>query len=189
MSDPIARFAADREAAREAKDPMAAVCVLATVDEAGLPQARTLVLRDIPEGLAIYINASSPKWQQSQQQVAIQVWWPSIQIQYRIQARCEPLPVEHIAESWQLRPDVPKRMDWLYQQRPQSSEIRDREDLLNSLENINPHVPLAAPEGARGLLLLPDKIERLDLNQANGVHDRTRYVLDTGRWLEHTLIP
>ena len=46
---------------------MAAVCVLATVDENGMPQARTLVLRDIPEGLAIYINASSPKWQQSQE--------------------------------------------------------------------------------------------------------------------------
>ena len=43
MSNPMARFAADRAAARDAKDPMAAVCVLATVDENGLPQARTLV--------------------------------------------------------------------------------------------------------------------------------------------------
>ena len=98
-------------------------------------QARTLVLRDIPEGLAIYINASSPKWQQSQERVAIQVWWPSVQIQYRIQARCEALPALHIAESWQLRPDVPKQMDWLYQQRPQSSEVNDRDELLNLLQN------------------------------------------------------
>lgn len=189
MSDPIARFAADRAAAREAKDPMAAVCVLATVDENGMPQARTLVLRDIPEGLAIYINASSPKWQQSQECVAIQVWWPSVQIQYRIQARCEALPAQHIAESWQLRPDVPKQMDWLYQQRPQSSEVNDRDELLNLLQNTKPPAPLVAPGGARGLLLLPERIDRLDLNQANGVHDRTRYVLDAGRWLEQTLIP
>lgn len=189
MSDPVARFAADRAAAREAKDPMAAVCVLATVDENGMPQARTLVLRDIPEGLAIYINASSPKWQQSQERVAIQVWWPSVQIQYRIQARCEALPALHIAESWQLRPDVPKQMDWLYQQRPQSSEVNDRDELLNLLQNAQLPAPLVAPEGARGLLLLPETIERLDLNRSNGVHDRTRYVLDAGRWLEHTLIP
>ncbi len=189
MSDPVARFAADRAAAREAKDPMAAVCVLATVDENGMPQARTLVLRDIPEGLAIYINASSPKWQQSQERVAIQVWWPSVQIQYRIQARCEALPAQHIAESWQLRPDVPKQMDWLYQQRPQSSEVNDRDELLNLLQNTQLPAPLVAPEGARGLLLLPERIERLDLNRSNGIHDRTRYVLDAGRWLEHTLIP
>ena len=71
--DPPQRFTHDRQAARDAKDPMAAVCVLATVDQRGMPQARTLVLRDIPEGLAIYINASSPKWQQSQEHVAIQV--------------------------------------------------------------------------------------------------------------------
>ena len=185
----MARFAADRGAAREAKDPMAAVCVLATVDEGGLPQARTLVLRDIPEGLALYVNASSPKWEQSQKQVAVHVWWPSIQIQYRIQARCEALPAEHIAESWQLRPDVPKQMDWLYEQRPQSSVVSSREDLLNALENTNPPTPLVAPGGARGLLLGPEKIARLGLRQANGVHDRTQYELDTGRWLEHTLIP
>ena len=187
--DPLQRFTHDRQAARDAKDPMAAVCVLATVDQRGMPQARTLVLRDIPEGLAIYINASSPKWQQSQEHVAIQVWWPSVQIQYRMQARCELLPAQHIAESWQLRPDVPKQMDWLYQQRPQSSEVNDRDELLNLLEKTRPPEPLVAPEGARGLLLLPERIERLDLNQANGVHDRTRYVLDAGRWLEHTLIP
>lgn len=189
MSNPMARFAADRAAARDAKDPMAAVCVLATVDENGLPQARTLVLRDIPEGLALYINASSPKWQQSQKQVTIQVWWPSIQIQYRMQARCQALPAEHIAASWQLRPDVPKQMDWLYEQRPQSSVINSRDDLLNELQNTNPPTPLVAPEGARGLLVVPQRVERLDLNQINGVHDRVRYVLEAGRWLEHTLIP
>ena len=185
----MARFAADRGAAREAKDPMAAVCVLATVDEGGLPQARTLVLRDIPEGLALYVNASSPKWEQTQKQVAVHVWWPSIQIQYRIQARCEALPAEHIAESWQLRPDVPKWRGGLEGRLPQGGVGNSREDLLNALENTNPPTPLVAPEGARGLLLVPEKIERLDLNQANGVHDRTQYELDAGRWLEHTLIP
>ena len=88
----MARFAADRAAAREAKDPMAAVCVLATVDENGMPQARTLVLRDIPEGLAIYINASSPKWQQSQERVAIRVVaFRRFNIVYRLAAKhCRP---------------------------------------------------------------------------------------------------
>ena len=61
--NPLLRFQEDRRP--EAEDPMA-VCVLATVDKNGIPQARTLILRDIAEGMAVYINASSPKWQQCQ---------------------------------------------------------------------------------------------------------------------------
>lgn len=193
MQDPLLRFKADRQAAWDAKDPMAAVCVLATVDADGLPQARTLVLRDIAdgstEGLAIYINASSPKWQQSQGRVAIQTWWPATQIQYRMQATCQPLPAEHIAQSWQLRPDPPKRMDWLYQQLPQSSTVANRQALLDLLGDAPLPEPLVAPEGARGLLLKPDVIERLDLTQSNGVHDRVRYHRSGDAWRHQTLVP
>jgi pyridoxamine 5'-phosphate oxidase len=193
MQDPLSRFRADRQAAWDAKDPMAAVCVLATVSSDGMPQARTLVLRDIAdgtiEGLAIYINASSPKWQQSQNRVAIQTWWPAVQVQYRMQVRCQELPAEHIAESWQLRPDPPKRLDWLYQQHPQGSEVMDRQDLLNLLDTTVLPEPLVAPEGAKGLLLLPDVIERLDLTQSNGVHDRVRYHREDDGWHLKTLVP
>lgn len=189
MQRPLQRFFQDRQLARQAQDPMAAVCVLATVDGAGRPQARTLVLRDVPEGLAIYLNASSPKWQQSQDRVAIQTWWPSVQIQYRMQARCQELPAEHIAESWQLRPDVPKRMDWLYQQHPQGSVVSDRKELLQRLQDAPAPQPLVAPTGARGMLLIPDEVERLDLNQDNGIHDRQRYELRGEHWQVQTLIP
>jgi pyridoxamine 5'-phosphate oxidase len=189
VDDPLLRFQEDRRKARDAKDPMAAVCVLATVDEDGLPQARTLVLRDIAEGLAIYINASSPKWQQVQGVIALQTWWPSLQVQYRMQARCEELPATHIAESWQLRPDMPKHLDWLYEQIAQGSAVEDREDLLAQLDTAPRPEPLVAPPNARGLLLWPQSIERLDLNQTNGVHERRRYTLHADQWAVETLIP
>jgi pyridoxine/pyridoxamine 5'-phosphate oxidase len=48
---------------------------------------------------------------------------------------------------------------------------------------------LVAPEGAKGLLLLPDVIERLDLTQSNGVHDRVRYHREGDRWQQRTLVP
>ena len=189
IDNPLLRFQEDRQKARDANDPMAAVCVLASVDENGLPQARTLVLRDIAEGLAIYINASSPKWQQVQSVIAIQTWWPSRQVQYRMQARCEELPAAHIAQSWQLRPDAPKHLDWLYEQNAQGSAVEDREDLLAQLDTAPRPEPLVAPPGARGLVLLPQSIERLDLNQANGVHERCRYTLHADQWTVTTLIP
>ena len=189
MDNPLLHFQEDRQKARDANDPMAGVCVMATVDEHGLPQARTLVLRDVAESLAIYINASSPKWQQVQNVIAIQTWWPSLQVQYRIHARCEELPAAHIAASWQLRPNTPKQLDWLYEQNAQGGVVKDRQDLLTRLDAAPRPEPLFAPPGARGLLLLPQSIERLDLNQANGVHERRRYTLHADQWTVTTLIP
>ena len=187
--NPLLRFQEDRRRAREAEDPMAAVCVLATVDKNGIPQARTLILRDIAEGMAVYINASSPKWQQCQDIVAIQTWWPSVQVQYRMHVRCKELPAQHIADSWQLRPVAPKNLDWLYEQNAQGNAVKNRSDLLAQLELAPKPEPLVAPPGDRGLIIRPQKIERLDLNQANGVHDRCCFSLHAGEWTQETLIP
>ena len=106
-----------------------------------------------------------------------------------MQARCEELPATHIAESWQLRPDMPKHLDWLYEQIAQGSAVEDREDLLAQLNTAPRPEPLVAPPNARGLLLLPQSIERLDLNQTDGVHERQRYTLHADQWAVETLIP
>ena len=63
---------------------MAAVCVLATVDEDGRPEARTLVLRQVEDDLALFMHTSSPKWQQLQHGGSINTYWPSVEIQYRM---------------------------------------------------------------------------------------------------------
>ena len=57
MTTPLELFQADRSRAREAGDPMAAVCVLATVSDEGQPEARTLVLRLVEEQLALFMQA------------------------------------------------------------------------------------------------------------------------------------
>ena len=115
VTSPIEQFQADRARAREAGDPMAAVCVLATADEHGHPEARTLVLRQVEEDLALFMNSSSPKWQQLQQGGSINTYWPSIEIQYRMRFTTQLIDPAVVAASWQYRPDTPKRMDWFYQ--------------------------------------------------------------------------
>jgi pyridoxine/pyridoxamine 5'-phosphate oxidase len=80
-------------------------------------------------------------------------------------------------------------MDWLYQEHPQGSQVKDRQTLLDLLDGTLLPEPLVAPEGAKGLLLLPDVIERLDLTQSNGVHDRVRYHRESDRWQQRTLVP
>ena len=51
VRDPLTLLADDRARARERDDPCASLCTLASVDAAGHPQARTLVLRDVDDRL------------------------------------------------------------------------------------------------------------------------------------------
>ena len=187
--NPLELLQNDRAAARANQDPCANVCIVANVDEHGRPQARTLVLRDIEDELAIFVNATSPKWSHLAH-VHVVVWLPSVNVQYRLD--CATLPIaEHIVhESWHLRPEPPKRMDWFYTtQQPQSSKVAGRDELLARLAALDLEESPGAPATARGLYLRATLVERLDLGQANGVHDRRRYEFADDVWQEYVLVP
>ena len=192
MADPIALLQADREAARAKSDPNANLCVLATVDGQGEPQARTLVLRDVESRLALFFNRSSPKHAEMAQSktVALLVHLPSVAVQYRLRCALEAIPEAVVHASWQLRPAVPKRLDWLYATSRQGSAVESRERLAQLLDA---EVPDHAPGSALGFYVVPDVVERLHLNQPNGIHDRRRYEREDGRydqaWRETVLIP
>ncbi len=191
MTDPISELRADRQRAGELADPHAGLCTLATVDEHGAPHVRTLVLRDLHDRLALFLNATSPKQRQlNSGQAAICVYLASLQRQYRLSCNIEPIAVQIVQDSWQMRPDAPKRMDWYYVQgRVQSSNVTDRQTLLGELDAMNLTTPLAAPPEAVGYWLNPHFVERLDLAQDNGVHDRVAWSLDDRRWTQTTLVP
>ncbi|MEM7000984.1 MAG: hypothetical protein AAF529_09360 [Pseudomonadota bacterium] len=187
--DPIEQFYADRAEARAAQDPMAAVCCIANYDGEQVQQ-RTLVLRDVEGELAIFINATSPKWAALLDAFSLTTWWPSVQVQYRMQGTTSLLDSNLVAESWQLRPDNPKKMDWFYHlQKPQSSRIEDRDALLNAVAALPLPEPLVAPAEAQGLQLNIANVERLDLNQSNGIHDRRVFVRQSNAWQVSTLVP
>ena len=84
--DPLAQLINDRAAARERNDPCAELCTAASVDHLGSPQARTLVLREIETRLALFGNETSPKWAEmsNASPIAIVVWLPSMNLQYRL---------------------------------------------------------------------------------------------------------
>jgi pyridoxine/pyridoxamine 5'-phosphate oxidase len=191
-ADPLGLLLRDRQTAREREDPCANLCTLANVDGDGLPQARTLVLREIERRLAVFVNATSPKFPfLDDATVSVVVWLPSISIQYRLACATTLVEPAVVAQSWQLRPDPPKHMDWFYtQQQSQSSPIESREALLERLAGQALPEPLVAPDTARGFYLEPRLIERLDLAQDNGIHDRRRYLPgNPGGWRETVLVP
>lgn len=184
----MALLRADRAAARHQDDPNANLCLLATV-RAGEPQARTLVLRDIEDRLALFFNASSPKAQELGQSktVAVLVHLPSVTVQYRLTCGLQAVPSSVVHHAWTRRPSTPKRLDWLYRRFPQGSEMTSRERLVELLNEGS--VPQAAPQSAIGYYLEPRTVERLHLGQPDGIHDRRRYELEGDSWTEAILVP
>ena len=188
LLEPLGWLSKDRARARELRDPHADLCALATVDSRHRPQLRTLVLRNLDDRLAVFVNATSPKWS-SMGHVAVMVYLASLGVQYRLECDTEPVPAETVKRHWRLRPDIPKRMDWLYERHPQSSALNSRDELLEGLEAAPPHSPLNAPDSARGLYLIPHQVERLNVKHASGVHDRRRWQAVDGTWHPSVLVP
>lgn len=186
-------FNYDRRAAREKKDPNAGLCTLATVDADGEPQARTIVLRDVEDAhsirLGIFVNETSPKIDEFNQSrlVTVVTYFESISLQYRIRCSLEIIDPKIVQSSWLLRPDAPKRMDWVYEDFPQSTRIGTRETLL-TIFNQTKEKPIAPPS-ARGFFINPEFIERLDLNQPNGIHKRQLFEKSGAKWKLTTLVP
>ena len=194
--NPITKFHEDRMRARAARDPCAELCALATANADGAPEIRTLVLRDleVPENptensrLAVFINDSSPKWP-AMARVSALAYFPLLKVQYRLSCATAPVPETLVHARWQERPEAPKAMDWYYARRPQSSPVASRSQLIEEVGSLTLPEPLVAPPSARGLYLLPFEIERLDLNQPDGIHDRRRWHRPVAGWTETVLVP
>ena len=187
MADPIALLRADRAAAHAASDPNANVCVLATVAD-GEPQARVLVLREVDARLGVFFNGSSPKRCQLGQSetVAVVVYLPSRAVQYRLTCRLEAIPSTTVRASWGLRPAIPKRLDWLYERHPQGSAVSSRTQLVQLLAEPSPDT---APATALGYYLVTNAVDRLHLDQPDGIHDRRLFTLVDDVWREEVLVP
>jgi pyridoxine/pyridoxamine 5'-phosphate oxidase len=193
MHDPLALLADDRTRARDAGDPWANLCVVATVDAQQNPQARVVVLRDLERRFAIFINGTSPKHQQLalSRRHAVLVYLASLGVQYRLTVLYEPVPEAIVHASWSERPRIPKVMDWLYEHfRPQSSQIDSRDVLMDEYAVLDRRLAddVAAPARALGYYLLVEEVERLEL-AGDRPHARVQFQRANAGWRATTLMP
>jgi pyridoxine/pyridoxamine 5'-phosphate oxidase len=190
--DPIEWLIADRARARAARDPMADLCVLATVD-GDEPHARTLVLRDVEGRPAVFMNATSPKHAQItvQPRVAIVVYLASCAVQYRLNGMLEPIARTIVHGHWRARPRIPKVMDWFYREHtPQSAVIDSRASLESGHATLDARLgvdPLA-PEEAMGHYIVAETVDRLAL-ASDRIHERTRFSRVPQGWRCEILVP
>ena len=189
---PLDTFFSDQARARELGDPTAPLCVFITTESNDYPTGRTLVLRNIDGQLGVFINKSSPKWNQKDRGVSLQTYWPSVEIQYRIKASCAALDPEMIRQSWKQRPETPKKLDWFYErQKPQSASLEPAEatSFTTKLKEIALLDGSTAPDSAAGLLLVPFEFEKLELRLGDVPHNREKFILIEGHWQNYSMVP
>lgn len=195
--NPVELIICDREQATSHVDPNADICFLATADQEGRPNVRTLVLREINENrFSVYLNEGSPKWMQLQQDTGYQLllYYPSVQRQYRLAGTVARLPAAIVQKSWKLRPRGSKYLDYYYQEKAQQGSVlgsrseltRGIDDLINQFPDPN---TLQAPAHAIGIELVITSIDRLDLSSPDRIHDRRYYRLVNDGWTEQVLVP
>lgn len=194
-TDPVAQIVADRERAREAGDPFADLCVLATADPGGVPGVRTLVLRDVgPQGVGLLVSGTSPKWAPlADGRYECLLVWLAIRRQYRIRGGLAPMPETLVETYWEQKLHESRLLDVYYRTcQPQSSPVGSRERFLAGIERLRQTHPTAEavprPDLLRGVYLIPERIEAWR-GSPDRLHDRRLYARQGPGWTEEVLVP
>ena len=188
--DPIAQF---REwyarAEREAVLPEA--IALATVDDAGLPDARMVLLKGIgDDGLRFFTNYESAKAGQLEAggQAAVVAYWRELDRQVRARGPVERLPGADSDAYFATRARESQIGAWAS---PQSRHIESRAELDRRVDEAEARFAdgeVPRPPHWGGFLLRPVEIEFWQ-GQVGRLHDRFRYTREDGGWRIERLGP
>tara|TARA_R110002072_G_scaffold89232_4_gene199873 strand:- start:328 stop:915 length:588 start_codon:yes stop_codon:yes gene_type:complete len=194
--DPIALIKADRLEARKVQDPNADICFLSLASSGGQASVRTLVVRDIiGRSVRLFINSTSPKWHllKDGAHYELLLWYPSRQKQYRIQGATNMVEPDEVKTNWFRRPRGSKQLDYVYKEfAAQSSEVASRQVLVDEINRIKQtYKPddMLPPDEATGVELIANRVEMLDLNREDRIHDRRVFLHDGSSWEQKFLIP
>lgn len=165
---------------------------LATVDAAGQPHCRVLLLKGLDaRGFVFYSNYTSAKGRQLAQhpQAALTFFWPALERQIRIEGRVEKISGEESDAYFNMRP-LGSRLGALASE--QSQPLASREVLeatLAELEQCYAHEAPQRPAHWGGYRMLPQRMEFWQ-GRTCRLHDRLNYQLQTeGSWTLERLAP
>lgn len=176
--------------ASEPNDPTAAC--LATVDEAGQPNARMVLVRIIDErGFTFFTNSTSQKGREllSHPKAALCFHWKSLQRSVRIQGAVEPASTAESDAYYNSRHPNSRIGAWASLQ---SQTLSDRQVLLDRFAEFeqkfsgvdNP----PRPEHWYGFRIVPNRIEFWKDGEFR-LHDRLVYIRNGTEWETSLLYP
>ncbi|MEF2553095.1 pyridoxamine 5'-phosphate oxidase [Aurantimonas sp. A2-1-M11] len=189
--DPIALFSAwleDAEAS-EPNDPDA--LALATVDEAGLPDVRMVLLKDFDErGFVFYTNFQSAKGVQllASRKAAMCFHWKSLRRQVRLRGQIEVLSDAEADAYFASRPQGSRIGAWASDQ---SRPLESRAVLEARVAELGAEYgdgPVPRPAHWSGFRLVPSQIEFWHDGQFR-LHDRAVFTPQGSGWTVERLYP
>lgn len=193
--DPFSQFQHWFNEAVNAQLPEPNAMVLATVNAAGQPAARVVLMKELSEqGVVFFSNYHSRKGHElaANPQVALLFYWAQLERQVRIEGWAEPLGPEASAAYFQQRPRG-SQIGALAS--PQSQVIPDRKSLeekFAELEMTYADQPIPCPEHWGGYRVQPVYFEFWQ-GRSSRLHDRLVYKLDAKPeppiWVTQRLAP
>ncbi|GAB3814383.1 pyridoxamine 5'-phosphate oxidase [Pontibacter rugosus] len=189
---PIEQFKSwlDEAIKSEAQEPTA--LILSTVNAAGKPSARVVLLKDIDEeGYTFFTNYSSRKGQKLEDNpyAAITFFWPALERQVRVEGKVVKVSQEASDAYFRSRPRGSRIGAWAS---PQSQVIEAREVLEQRdkafEEKFAGSDEIPRPEYWGGYQLQPELVEFWQ-GRPNRLHDRIVYERDGANWQIKRLAP
>ena len=190
--DPVRLFAEwlAQASEREPSDPTA--MALATVDEAGMPDVRMVLLKGCDErGFVFYTNLRSRKGRQlaARPKAALCFHWKSLRRQVRVRGLVEPVTAEEADAYFAGRPRLARIGAWASRQ---SEVLESRFALEKAMARYTAKYPAGSvprPEHWSGFKIVPAEIE-FWREGAFRLHERMRFTRDAaGGWSKVRLFP
>jgi len=189
--DPLKRFREVYEKAVAAgmRDPNA-MC-LATVDDAGQPFTRMVLLKHFDEmGFIFYTNLESPKARQilANPRVSLTFYWRELNQQVHIRGLAEPVDDSQANAYFATRPRAAQLGAWASKQ---SRPLKNRATLLAEVARVEARYlgrPVPRPPFWSGFRVVAHAIE-FWVGRPFRLHDRTLYERDGTGWRVTKLYP
>lgn len=189
-NDPLEQFERWFEEAAASNDPEPYAMVLSTVDAAGWPRGRNVLLRGVDHGFVFYTNRESAKGRALDHagRAGLTFRWFDLHRQVHVEGDVERVSEETSDAYFAKRPRESQLGAWASDQ---SQPLADRAQLLtqmNAAERRFEGVEVPRPAHWGGYRVVPQQVEFWQ-GMSNRLHDRVRYGRDDGSWERVVLNP